>query len=142
MSYWLVKTEPETYGYADLESQGRDRWNGVRNWQALKYMRQMQPGDAVFVYHTGKEKAIIGVATVVSLPYPDPEAAQSRMIVVDLAAKERLPRPVTLHEIKQDPFFQAWELVNLPRLSIMPVQPEYWEEVLKLAGMQELELSR
>lgn len=133
MDYWLVKTEPETYGYADLVRLGRDRWNGVKNPVALKNIKAMQPGDEVFVYHTGKEKAIVGVAQVVSQPYPDPELGNPRFVVVDLEPRYPLPRPVTLKEIKANPAFQDWALVRQSRLSVMPVTKEHWELVLFLS---------
>lgn len=134
MAYWLVKTEPESYSYEDLATLGRDRWNGVRNFKAISYIRKMQPEDLVFVYHTGKEKAIIGIAKVISKPYPDPEENDERFLVVDLASQYRLNRPVTLKEIKATPEFAAWELVRLPRLSVMPVLPEHWSLVHAMSG--------
>ena len=133
LSYWLAKTEPETYGYADLVRLGRDRWNGVKNPVALKHIKSMQPGDRVFIYHTGKQKAIAGVAKVVSQPYPDPELGNPRFVVVDLEPEYPLPRPVTLKEIKADPRFQDWVLVHQPRLSVMPVAEEDWDLVLFLS---------
>ncbi|CUH95722.1 hypothetical protein P22_1802 [Propionispora sp. 2/2-37] len=134
MSYWLLKTEPETYSYLDLEKVERDRWNGVRNFTALNHLRQMRPGDLAFIYHTGQEKAIVGIAEVVSLPYPDPAETDSRFVVVDIKARQRLNPPVTLRQIKQNPLFAAWELVRMPRLSVMPVRAEYWQTVIAAAG--------
>jgi len=128
--YWLVKTEPQEYSYADLEKRVRDVWDGVKNPVALKNLQDMRPGDPVFVYHTGKEKAIIGVARVVSLPYLD----LSNSAVVELAPAYRLSRPVTLAEIKQDPAFEEWELVHLPRLSVMPVTRSYWDKIHAMAS--------
>ena len=116
MAYWLVKTEPNDYSYADLEKLDRDRWNGVRNFTALKNMRQMQIGDLVFVYHTGEEKAIVGVAEILAAAYPDPGEQDARYVVVDLAPRYRLWRPVTLKEIKAEPRFGDWELVRQSRL--------------------------
>ncbi len=133
MSYWLAKTEPETYSYADLARLGRDRWNGVKNPVALKNIKAMQPGDQVLIYHTGKQKAIVGIAQVVSLPYPDPELDNPSLVVVDLEPDHLLPRPVTLKEIKANPAFQDWALVHQPRLSVMPVSAGQWELVLKLS---------
>ncbi len=135
LAYWLVKTEPEQYSYFDLVRLGRDRWNGVRNLRAIKYMKGMTPGDQVFIYHTGKEKAIVGVAEVVSIPYPDPETGDPKFMVVDLAPCYPLPKTVTLKGIKQNPFFGEWQLVLEPRLSVMPVKSEYWKLVLQLAGV-------
>ena len=126
MSYWLVKTEPESYAFEELEQAGRDVWDGVKNNLALKHMRNMHPGDLVFVYHTGKEKIVVGVAEVASLPYPDPGSTNEKDTVIDLAARYRLARPVTLREIKEDPALAEWDLVRNSRLSIMPVSEEQW----------------
>lgn len=134
MAYWLVKTEPGEYGYADLAGEGRGRWNGVRNFVALGYMRKMQPGDFVFIYHTGKEKAVVGVAEVVAAAYPDPDEADRRLVVVDLAARYRLPRTVSLKEIKANPAFSDWQLVRQSRLSVMPVPETLWTLIHSLAG--------
>ncbi len=134
MAYWLVKTEPTEYNYNDLERLGRDRWNGVRNFKALNNIKKMLPSDLVFVYHTGKEKAIIGVAEVVSKPYPDPGESDPKLIVADMLPRYRLPYPVSLKTIKTNPAFQDWELVHLPRLSVMPVREDYWRLVHQLAG--------
>lgn len=134
LAYWLVKTEPEQYSFFDLVRLGRDRWNGVRNFRAIHYIKEMAQGDQVFIYHTGKEKAIIGVAEVVSTPYSDPGALDPKFMVVDLIPRYPLPRTVSLKEIKQNPSFEGWQLVSEPRLSVMPVKKEYWELVLQLAG--------
>lgn len=134
MAYWLVKTEPEAYSYFDLIRLGRDRWNGVRNFRAIKNLKVMTPGDQVFVYHTGKEKAIVGVAEVVSMPYPDPVAGDPRLIVVDFVPRYQLPQTVSLKTIKQNPAFYEWELVHQPRLSVMPVKEEYWALIHQLAN--------
>ncbi len=134
MPYWLLKTEPEDFSYDDLVRNGRERWNGVKNFRALKNLRQMRPGDQVFIYHTGKEKAIIGVGQVVSEPYPDPDETDPRFIVVDVAPDYRLERPVTLKEIKADSAFDAWELVTQSRLSVMPVMPEHWRRIHGMAA--------
>lgn len=134
MAYWLVKTEPESYGYADLVRLGRDRWNGVRNPVANRYLRAMKPGDGVFVYHTGKEKSVVGVAEVVSLPYPDPEADSGRWTVVDMEPRYLLAHPVTLREVKAEPTFGEWALVRQPRLSVMPVPEEIWRMLHIMAG--------
>lgn len=133
MAYWLAKTEPDTFSYTDLERLGRDRWNGVRNFTALRHMRQMQPGDQVFIYHTGREKAIVGIAEVISHSYPDPESDDSRFIVVDFMPTQALPRPVSLKEIKTSQEFNDWELVTQSRLSVMPVTAEHWQKILAMA---------
>lgn len=134
MAYWLVKTEPETYSYQNLADLGRDRWNGVRNFKALSYLRKMVPDDLVFIYHTGKQKAIVGVAKVVSQPYPDPTEEDKRFMVVDLVPLYLLKDPVTLKEIKATPEFAEWELVRLSRLSVMPVTDNYWSRIHAMSG--------
>lgn len=133
MAYWLMKTEPEEFSYDDLIRLGRDRWNGVRNFRALAHMREMAAGDLVFIYHTGKEKAIAGIAAVAAPAYPDPAGNDERFVVVDVEPRSRLPRPVSLKEIKADPAFAAWELVRIPRLSVMPVTGEHWRRILDKA---------
>lgn len=133
MAYWLAKTEPESYSYNDLERLGRDSWNGVKNFTALKHLNNMNPGDLIFIYHTGKEKAIVGVAEVVSQPYPDPTETDKRFIVADVEPRYRLNRPVSLAEIKQNPVFGEWELVRQSRLSVMPVTPAHWSLVHSIA---------
>ena len=133
MAYWLAKTEPESYSYDDLERLGRDRWNGVKNFTALKHINNMKPGDLIFIYHTGKEKAIVGVAEVVSQPYPDSTETDKRFIVADVEPRYRLDRPVSLAVIKQNPVFNEWELVRQSRLSVMPVTTEHWSLVHSIA---------
>ena len=132
MAYWLMKTEPLEYGYHHLEQAGRDVWDGVKNFAALKNLKSMRSGDLAFVYHTGKEKSMVGVAEIISQPYPDPK--DNHLYLVDLRPLYCLHRPVSLAEIKQDPAFSGWELVRLPRLSVMPVLPEHWSRIHALAG--------
>lgn len=118
---WLLKSEPGDYSYADLENDARTVWDGVSNNLALKHIRQVKPGDEAFFYHTGKERAIVGIARVESEPYPDPDADDERIVVFDLSPKRRLPKAVSLDEIKGSGEFADWELVRIPRLSVMPV---------------------
>lgn len=134
MARWLVKTEPDEYSFDDLLRAGRDVWDGVKNNTALIHLRAMRPGDDVFVYHTGKERAVVGLARVASEPYPDPNAADPKLTVVDVAAVGRLERPVTLAEIKADPAFAGWELVRISRLSVMPVPDPLWERILAMSA--------
>lgn len=134
MANWLLKTEPNAYSYADLERDGGTRWDGVKNNAALKHMRQMRPGDRAFVYHTGKEKALVGVARITSEPYPDPELGDPKLVVFDLAAERPLPRPVTLAEVKADDAFAGFALVRQPRLSVMPVPAALWKRLLDMAA--------
>jgi predicted RNA-binding protein with PUA-like domain len=118
---WLLKTEPGTYSYDDLEREGRAVWDGVTNPVALKNLRAMKAGDPAFVYHTGDERAVVGRAEVVRAAYPDPRGGAERLVVVDLQAKGRLPRPVTLDEIKKLPVFSDSPLVRQGRLSVVPL---------------------
>jgi predicted RNA-binding protein with PUA-like domain len=136
MNYWIVKTEPSTYSYDDLASQKTAVWDGVKNNLALKYLRQMQPGDRVLVYHTGDEKAVVGVAQVTSQAYPDPKQKDPKLAVVDLKADSRLPRPVPLAEIKKDRAFADLGLVRIGRLSVMPASAEQFNRLLKLGGQK------
>ena len=133
MAYWLVKTEPEDYSYYDLAGVEADTWDGVRNRQAQKHLRTMMPGDLVFIYHTGKEKAVVGVAEVVAGPFPDP--TDQAFTAVSLRALYPLQRPVALREIKEAPRFAEWALVRQSRLSVMPVLSEYWQSVLDMAAI-------
>ena len=118
---WLLKTEPGTYSYDDLEREGRAVWDGVTNPVALRNLRAMKAGDRAFVYHTGDEKAVVGRAEVVKAAYPDPKAGSDRLVVVDLKPAGRLARPVTLAEIKKLPVFADSPLVRQGRLSVVPL---------------------
>jgi len=133
---WIVKTEPSTYSYDDLARQQTAVWDGVKNNLALKHLREMKPGDQVLVYHTGDEKAVVGIAQVVSQPYPDPKQKDPKLTVVDLRAEGKLPRPVPLGEIKQDRAFADLGLVRIGRLSVMPASAEQFKRLLKLGGQK------
>lgn len=130
MAYWLVKTEPSSYSWEQLVREGRAVWDGVSNPVALRNLRAMQEADEVFVYHTGSEKRIVGVARVSRAAYPDPKAADPALVVVELEPVRPLERPVSLAEIKADGRFAEWQLVRVPRLSVMPVSPEQRRAVL------------
>jgi predicted RNA-binding protein with PUA-like domain len=132
--YWLVKTEPSTYSYDDLEREQTAVWDGVKNPVALRNLRSMHPGDQVLVYHTGDEKAVVGWATVVSAPYADPKKTDPKLMVIDLKANRRLPRPVTLAQIKADKTFADLPIVRQGRLSVSPVTGPQWKRLVKLAG--------
>jgi predicted RNA-binding protein with PUA-like domain len=126
MAYWLLKTEPDDYSYDDLERDGSTRWDGVRNPTALGHIRQMRPGDRCVIYHTGGVRTAVGLAEVTTEPYPDPEVDDPRRTVVDVRAAGRLPRPVTLAEIKADPRFEGSPLLRISRLSVVPLTPEQY----------------
>jgi len=134
-SYWIVKTEPSTYSYDDLERQKTAVWDGVRNNLALKHLRQMRPGDRVLVYHSGEQKAVVGVAEVTAAAYPDPKQKDPKLVVVDLRVAGRLPRPVLLAEIKKDRAFADLGLVRIGRLSVMPASAEQFRRLVNLGGL-------
>ncbi len=133
--FWLLKTEPSTYSYDDLEKEQETVWDGVTNNLALKHLRNIRKGDKVFIYHTGNEKALVGIAEVISDPHPDPKQKDPRLMVVDVKPKERLPRPVSLVEVKSDPTFAEFLLVRLPRLSVMLVTESQWKQLLEVASL-------
>jgi predicted RNA-binding protein with PUA-like domain len=137
MSYWLLKTEPESYSYADLERDGRTVWDGVANNAALLHLRAMRPGDTALIYHTGDERRAVGLAEIVSEPYPDPQAAEARLVVVDVRPLRALVQPVTLAQIKAEPAFADFALVRQGRLSVVPVTHAQWARLLALAGEEE-----
>jgi predicted RNA-binding protein with PUA-like domain len=134
MAYWLIKTEPSDYSFADLEAEKQTIWDGVNNNLALKHMRNMAIGDMVLFYHTGKERQIVGVAKVASEPYPDPALDDPKRTVVDVELGRTLHKPVTLKQIKQDlDFFGDFDLVRIGRLSVMPVAEKYWQRIMEIA---------
>ena len=134
MAHWLLKTEPGDYSFADLMRDKRTVWTGVRNPVALKNISQMRDGDLAFVYHTGDEKQIVGIAEVASDPYPDPKAKDERLVVVDLKARRSVKTPVTLAQVKADARFKEFALVRISRLSVMPVTDALWKALLAMAG--------
>jgi predicted RNA-binding protein with PUA-like domain len=141
MATFLFKTEPGDYSYPDLIADKRTVWTGVSNNAALAHLRAIRKGDEVLIYHTGDEKAIVGLATAASDPYPDPKspglnaAGLPRMPVVDLKPVRALKRPVTLAELKSDPHLATFALVRQPRLSVMPVPPDFDLAIRALAGL-------
>ncbi|KAB8317744.1 EVE domain-containing protein [Tolypothrix campylonemoides VB511288] len=134
MAYWLLKTEPEEYSYCDLERDGTTVWEGVSNSLALKHLRTMEIGDLALIYHTGKQRQIIGVAQVVSQPYPDPKLDDAKRVVVQVQALRRVQEPITLTQIKQDGNFEGFDLLRLTRLSVVPVSEPHWQRLLLLTS--------
>lgn len=124
---WLLKTEPSAYSYADLERDGRAVWDGVTNSVALRNLRSMKQGDRLVVYHTGDVKAAVGTARVVREAYPDPKAKDDRLVVVDLEPEGRLPKPVSLAEIRALPAFRDSSLLRQGRLSVVPLDAAQWK---------------
>ncbi len=135
MSYWILKTEPSTYSFDDLVKQKTAVWDGVKNPLALKHLRGMQPGDEVLIYHTGGEKAAVGLARVTRAAYPDPKLKDPKLVVVELKAGAKLATPVPLATIKADPVFKDLALVRMGRLSVVPATAAQWQRLLRLGGM-------
>ena len=133
MARWLLKTEPSTYSFDQLVQDKNTTWDGVANATALQNIRAMKKGDAVLVYHTGSEKAAVGVAEVASDPYPDPKEKDEKLAVVDLKPKRKLGQPVTLSDIKADKAFAGWDLLRISRLSVVPVPDAMWKRIEELA---------
>ncbi len=133
-AYWILKTEPTTYSFERLMKDRRTVWDGVSNPLALKHLGEMAVGDQVLIYHTGDEKAAVGLARVVRAAYSDPKASDPKLVVVELEAGHPLPKPVTLAAVKADPAFADLALVRMGRLSVVPVKPEQWKRLLAMGG--------
>jgi len=133
-NHWILKTDADTYAFDQLARERRAVWDGVSNSLALKHIRSMRKGDQALIYHSGDEKALVGLARIASDPYPDPKAGDPRLAVVDVEAGERLARPVTLAAVKADPAFADLGLVRMSRLSVIPVPPEQWQRLLEMGG--------
>jgi predicted RNA-binding protein with PUA-like domain len=130
---WLFKEEPTHYSYDDLVRDGKTSWTGVRNPLAQKHLRSVKKGDRVFFYHTGDEKAVIGIAKAVGAAYPDPADASGKLHAVDIAPVKKLAQPVTLAAIKADKSFASFPLVRMARLSVMPVSDDEWARIEKMS---------
>jgi predicted RNA-binding protein with PUA-like domain len=133
MAQWLVKEEPEHYGYDQLERDRKTVWAGVRNPLAQKHLRTIRKGDRIFYYHTGKEKAVVAIARALGDAYPDPADSAGKSYVVDVAPEKRLVRPVTLAAIKADRAFASFALVRMSRLSVMPVSDAEWTRIVDMS---------
>ncbi len=134
MAHWLLKTEPGSYSWSDLERDKKTTWDGVTNATALKHLRAMKKGDLALIYHTGGERAAVGIAEIASNPRPDPKKKEEKLVVVDLKPTKPLPRPVTLDQIKADKAFAGWDLLRISRLSIVPVPDSMWKRIEHLAA--------
>jgi predicted RNA-binding protein with PUA-like domain len=131
VEHWLFKEEPDHYSFADLQRDGTTLWEGVKNPLARQNLRKVRGGDLAFYYHTGKEKAIVGVMVLVTDAEADPQDAKG--VVVRVRPLRLLPRPVSLAEIKADSLLKDWDLVRLPRLSVMPVTEKQWRRIEQLS---------
>jgi len=134
MAYWLVKSEPNKYSFDDLRREGKTVWDGVRNNAAALHLKTMKLGDEVLYYHSQEGLAVVGIAKVVREAFPDPTDAAGRFVAVELAPVRPLPKPVPLAAIKANPALSGMTMLREFRLSVSPVKPAEWAEVLKMAG--------
>ncbi len=130
---WLFKEEPSSYSFDALKQDKRTVWAGVKNPLAQKHLRSVKKGDRIFYYHTGNEKAVVGIAKAAGDAYPDPKDKTGKAAVVDVVPERALARPVTLAEIKASKKFESFSLTRLPRLSVMPVSEAEWAEIERLS---------
>lgn len=135
MAYWILKTDADTYPFDQLQREGRTVWDGVSNAVALRHLRSMSPGDGALIYHSNVGKELVGLARIVSAPYPDPKRKDPKLVVVDIEAERPLPRRVPLSQIKADPTFADLPLVRMPRLSVIPVPETQWKRLVAMAGV-------
>lgn len=130
---WLFKTEPSAYSFQKLQKDKKTVWDGVKNNLALKNLRDIKKGDPILIYHTGNEKAAVGIARAASAAYPDPTKKDPKLLVVDIEPVKPMARPVTLAEVKAHPKLANFDLVRLGRLSIMKVSDEQWKLIEEMA---------
>jgi predicted RNA-binding protein with PUA-like domain len=137
MAYWLMKSEPATWSWAQQKAEGRNgaEWDGVRNFQARGNMRKMKKGDLAFFYHSGEERSVVGIVKVVREAYPDSTDPTGQWECVDVAALRALPRPVSLAEVKAEPKLKSMVLVRNSRLSVQPVSEMEWRKVCAMGGL-------
>ena len=136
VNYWLAKQEPSGprgYNILQLKKDKKTMWDGVHNNLALKHIRNMKKGDLVFFYHTGDERQVVGIMSVTSNPYPNPEEDNERFVVVDVKFKSLLAKSVGLDEIKKQKGLENWELLRISRLSVMPVPKSTWDLIIKMS---------
>ena len=131
---WLFKEEPNNYSYDDLVKDGKTSWTGVRNPLAQKHLRSVRKGERILFYHTGNQKAVVGIAKALGDAYPDPGDKSGKLYAVDVGAVRKLGAAVTLAAVKADKFFASFPLVRMSRLSVMPVSDDEWTRIKKMSG--------
>jgi len=141
VNYWLLQTEPDQYSWDDLERDSSTVWNGVTDYEALKNLRDIDEGDMALICHKGDEPAIVGIVQVRSDAYPDPEGNDSTQWVVDVELVGRLPRPIRLDEILDDPELQDFPLVDEPDLDVVDIPAPIWNRLIEKAGAQDVGLT-
>jgi predicted RNA-binding protein with PUA-like domain len=134
-NYYLIKSDPETYSWNHLTSDGQTRWDGIRNYQARNYLKSWKPGDKLLFYHSGTDKAIVGVAVVVSDPYAEP-GTDGLWFCADIKPEKAFPHPVGLAVLKNDPVLKGLPLLRQARLSVMPVRQEEYLRILEIGGLE------
>ncbi|MDD2785353.1 MAG: EVE domain-containing protein [Patescibacteria group bacterium] len=132
MAYWLIKTSPDVFSWDMLVERGKTRWDGVRNYQARNYMREMKPGDLTFIYHTGDEPGVFGIAKISSEAYDDPTTEEGNWSVIDVEPVTKIERMVSQDELRYTPIVNVLQIFNQPKLSVMPVTEAQWELVLRI----------
>jgi predicted RNA-binding protein with PUA-like domain len=139
MAYWLFKSEPETWSWDQQKAKGKagEPWDGVRNYQARNHMREMKLGDLGFFYHSGAERAIVGIVEVAAEAHPDPSTDDPRWECVDIRAVQDLPKPVSLDEVKDEPRLADMVLVKNSRLSVQPVSEQEWQTLCRMGGLND-----
>jgi len=133
MNYWLVKQEPESYSFETFQKEGKTDWTGVRNYTARNNLNEMKSGDKVFYYHSGEERAVVGLAKVTRTAFPDPTAKEGSWVAVELEAGKALKKPVTLSDIKANSKLKNMPLVKLSRLSVSPVAKDEFDEIIAMS---------
>ena len=136
INYWLAKQEPtgpRGYNLSTLQKEKTTVWDGVHNNLALKHMRNMKKGDQIIYYHTGDERQAVGVMSVITNPYPNPEEDNDRFVAVNVKFKEKFRKPVSLEQMKKEKSFKNWELLRIARLSVMPVPKSIWDKIIKMS---------
>jgi predicted RNA-binding protein with PUA-like domain len=136
-THWLLKTEPETYSFEQLQKEGKTHWNGVRNHQARNYLNQIKPGDLALIYHSGKNPEVVGIAEVTRSAYPDPDPERpGDWVQIDLEPVKALKIPVSLKVLKSTASLKSLPLIKQSRLSVMPITSSHYKTILKLGGIQ------
>ena len=136
INYWLAKQEPtgpRGYNLSTLQKEKTTVWDGVHNNLALKHMRNMKKGDQIIYYHTGDERQAVGIMSVITNPYPNPEEDNDRFVVVNVKFKKKFQKPVSLEQMKKEKSFKNWELLRIARLSVMPVPKNIWDKISKMS---------
>jgi len=134
---WLFKEEPNHYNYKDLERDGTALWNGIANALARQNLRKVHVGDRILYYHTGQERAIVGEMLVIEGPLPDPDDSDPKSVAVRVQAVRQWPTPVTLTRIKAEPALAGWDLLRMPRLSVVAVSPSQWRRLEQLGDVKQ-----